>query len=74
MTPSLLPRRVVLAAAASWSLGVAIAVGRGEEEERKGARVFFRREPGDGELVLFQLRSFLAVGSHPTVQVVQACC
>jgi hypothetical protein len=63
---------VVLAVAVSWSLGVAIAVGRGEEEEMKWARV--SRGPGDGELVLFQLRSFLAVGLHPTVQVVLARC
>jgi hypothetical protein len=71
MTPSLLPRRVVLAAAVSWSLGVAAAVGRGEEE-MKWARV--SRGPGDGGLVLFQLQSFLAVGLHPTVQVVLARC
>jgi hypothetical protein len=38
----------------------------------KWARV--SRGPGDGGLVLFQLQSFLAVGLHPTVQVVLARC
>jgi hypothetical protein len=50
-----------------------------QERKRKGrrvdvVRVFAGSRAATTRLVLFQLRSFLAVGLHPTVQVVLACC